>query len=215
MKLAKSAKAVKAANVTGAKKAKAIDVVADVAKSKAAAKEKGGGSMPGKNPAAELLQTQAGHGDGLQDRRFGHPLRVGSGEVLGNRGAKEAEKPFPIGRHRAVRSPEIHGRIVENRLAGSIEITLAYQFRAVHGPVVREEIQVIRLAAESFRPLDGSGGIHTFRPLDDKCGKGAVLEREIRQERVERMTIHPVTERRIDDPDAVRPDFGDGYMDEV
>ena len=43
VKLAKSAKAVKAANVTGAKKAKAMDVVADVAKLKAAAKEEGGG----------------------------------------------------------------------------------------------------------------------------------------------------------------------------
>ena len=54
-----------------------------------------------------------------------------------------------------------------------------------------------------------------LQPFDDKYRQGAVLERKIAQEGIQRMPVHPMTDGGVDDPGGIALHLGDGHMDQV
>lgn len=130
-------------------------------------------------------------------------MRICSGKALRNVHPKKCKKLLPIYGHSAVRSQKIHGVALEDLLPRRRQITQLDKLRAVELFIIRQESCVIGAAAICFCTLYSSIGINSLHPADEKLRQGAVLERKVCKECIQRMTVYAVPDGGIDDPDAV------------
>ena len=74
---------------------------------------------------------------------------------------------------------------------------------------------VIASATVGFGALHGGIGINSLHPADKKLRQGAVPERKVRKEGVQRVAVHSALYGCVNDPGAVSPHLRNGNVDNV
>lgn len=154
----------------------------------------------------------------MHQRRGGvHVLRIGARFALRDGFADAFEEPHPIGRELPFPVFEVHRCGFEPATAVGVDIGVLDQLRAIMPAVEGAEIIVVRFAQEHLGLLHIDGRVAVVLQAHDLEGRGAApVQRKVREQRVERMTVDPVRQGRINHPDGiVFIDFQDGGVNVI